>query len=322
MCRRYLETLADVQHQKPGLKYDLYTLWLFTFSDLKTVIYPQLAFGLCNALSGLLTTNPNPTVLGILARLPQVLAWIWLNLLLEVVDNQRLPQSVLEDAINKPWRPLPAQRVTADGARRLLLLSVPVVLVVSFCLGSIKSSVALMIASWLYNDLGGSDENYIIRNLLNACGLTFIGAGATTIAAGGYELNERGYGWLGVLACTIFSTIQTQDLADIEGDAARGRKTLPLVHGQRIARWSIFLSVTAWSLVCPTFWRLHPYAYIPSTLAGGLLASRILLMRTVAADEATWKIWCLWMMVLYFLPLFKDHSVLETLWKGCGQVGQ
>lgn len=172
--------------------------------------------------------------------------------------------------------------------------------------------MAVITVSWMYNDLGGADDSYVARNLLNACGLTAIGAGATTIAAGRSELSENAAAWFGILACTIFSTVQTQDLADMEGDAARARKTMPLVHGHSITRWSIALFVTFWSFVCPSFWNLDTYAYCPPVLVGGLLAFRTLLIRNVGADELTWKIWCTWMIVLYSLPLCKDPRALEA----------
>ena len=296
------------------VNYHLYTLWLFTYSDLKTVIYPQLAFGLSNALSGVVTVDRAPSVSAVLARIPLILLWVWLILLLEVVANQRLPLSILEDDKNKPWRPLPSQRLSPRSAQRLLFFSVPIVLMISSFLGTITLSMATIIISWMYNDLGGADDNYVARNLLNACGLTVIGAGATTIAAGRSELNENAAAWFGILACTIFSTVQTQDLADMEGDAARARRTMPLVHGHSITRWSIALSVTFWSFICPSFWKLDTYAYCPPVLIGGLLASRALLVRNVGADKLTWKIWCIWIIVLYTLPLCKDHRVLEACW--------
>ena len=296
------------------VNYHLYTLWLFTYSDLKIVIYPQLAFGLSNALSGVITVDRAPSAFAVLARIPLILLWVWFVLFLEVVANQRLPLSILEDVKNKPWRPLPSRRLSPRSAQRLLLFSVPIVLMISAFLGTITLSMAGITASWMYNDLGGADNSYVARNLLNACGLTVIGAGATTIAAGGSELNKNAAAWFGILACTIFSTVQTQDLADMEGDAAGGRKTMPLIHGQSVTRWSIALFVTFWSLVCPCFWNLNKYAYCPSVLVGGLLAFRALLIRDVGADKLTWKIWCIWMIVLYTLPLCKDHRALEACW--------
>lgn len=56
-----------------------------------------------------------------------------------------------------------------------------------------------------------------------------------------------------MIGAIIFTTLQTQDMADVHGDAKRGRKTFPLVYGDRAARWSITIPVTVWSLICLLF---------------------------------------------------------------------
>ena len=45
--------------------------------------------------------------------------------------NRRNPTAVIEDALNKPWRPLPSVRITVSETRRLLLFCLSVVLAVN-----------------------------------------------------------------------------------------------------------------------------------------------------------------------------------------------
>lgn len=242
-----------------------------------------------------------------MGRLPRIILWNWANLLLFDVANQRLPQSILEDTVNKPWRPLPSKRLTDDEARRMLLVLVPIVFLLSTYLGGLFESMAMMLLTWMYNDLGGADESYIIRNLINACGFVCYSSGATIIAAGygQNELNRDAYVWLAVVGAIVFSTLQMQDMADMEGDAARGRRTLPLVHGEKFARWSIALPVAVWSLVCPAFWGSGVVGFGISIAAGSVLFFRILVLSGPMAYRRTWVIWCLWTMTLYLLPLLK-----------------
>ena len=116
----------------------MHTIWLFTLNDLKLIVCPETAFAIFSALSGdSLTTNATPGLFDILGRLPSILLWNWANLLLFDVANQRLPQSILEDTVNKPWRPLPSKRLTDDEARHILLVLVPMVFLVSTCLGGL-----------------------------------------------------------------------------------------------------------------------------------------------------------------------------------------
>lgn len=143
-----------------GVFYWLYTLWLLTISDIKAMVLPETACGIFGALSGAaLTTNTHPDVSAILWRFPLVLLWNWLNVLLFDLSNQRLPAAIVEDAINKSWRPIPAGRLTATEATKLLMLVIAVVYVESAYLGGLHEAVVVMVLTWMHNDLRGGDES-------------------------------------------------------------------------------------------------------------------------------------------------------------------
>jgi hypothetical protein len=72
-----------------------------------------------------------------LSHISHVVCWLWLNLSLLCIANQRLP-----------------------------------------------ASIALIIINWMYNDLGGANENYLIRNFFNAMGFLAFQVGATKVACG------------------------------------------------------------------------------------------------------------------------------------------
>ncbi|CAI6336685.1 unnamed protein product [Periconia digitata] len=288
--------------------FHLRTLWLFTKSDFKTVIFPQTVFGIVVALSGpLLTSNPAPKTCEVLRNLPKTILWLWLNLLNEVVSNQRLPGSIVEDSVNKPWRPLPTQRMTSNTARKLLLCAIPTIYIASLLLGGTEASMKLMVFSHMYNELDGANENWLIRNVLNACGLSCfsVGAAVTATGFGDYTLQREVYVWISLLAVVIATTVQIQDLPDIEGDRRRNRKTMPLVYGHVATRWSVSITIMFWSIFCCTYWDLDSVCYLPCMLIGISIAVRTLVMQTQDADEGTWKLWCLWMMILYSLPLMR-----------------
>lgn len=295
-----------------SLMYHLYTIWLFTLNDLKSIVMPETAFGVFSALSGsLLTTNPDPSFVEVLFRLPKIVLWNWLNLLIFDLANQRLQDSILEDKINKPWRPIPSQRISALETRRLLLAVVPIVVAMMGYLGGMRECVAMLALTWMYNDLGGADESYIVRNTINALGFICYSAGSAAVAAGygTWELSPRATTWLAIVGAIVFSTLQMQDMADVEGDAVRGRRTLPIVYGQTIARWSIAFPVLCWSLICPLYWKVELWAYVAPFSVGALLAGRVLVLRTAEEDRKTWKLWCMWTLVLYLLPLCNNPGV-------------
>ncbi|MCJ1308868.1 hypothetical protein MMC25_002523 [Agyrium rufum] len=289
------------------------TLYLLTLSDLDTFCIPQAAFGFFGALSGpILTTNSSPDLIAILKRLPLNFLWVWLNTVVFDLANQRLPDSVKEDSINKPWRPLAAGRLNTASATTLLLIFTPLTFALSwFWLGAAEETALLFSLTWMYNDMGGSDNNFVVRNVLIAGLYVFYSAGAMRVSAGAhdYTLSPAAFPWLAIIAGVIISTMHVQDLKDQDGDKARERKTLPLVVGHWATRWVIASLVLGWSIAAPMFWDLGIYGYSVSGILGLLVTGRVLLFRDRLADKKTWKVWSLWLTSLYFLPLFKDYSV-------------
>ena len=239
-----------------------------------------------------------------------------MNVFLFCIANQRQPDSILEDSINKPWRPLASHRLTPDDARRLLLLVIPIVLCTVLYLGGFNETLVLIALTWMYNDLHGANENYVVRNLLNASGTACFSSGAAKVATdyGQYELSPNASTWLGIVWAVIFSTLQVMDLEDMKGDAARGRRTMPLVHGERVTRWSIVMGVVCWSIVCPAFWTMELCGFGFSLMMGCFLVFRVLYCRGIRADKVNFKIWSLWTITLYLLPLCKNPKVFADLW--------
>ena len=206
------------QGQIRSLLYDIYTVWLVTRNDLKSIVIPETAFGICSALAGpMLTSNNSPNTMAILKRIPLVFLWNWINVLIFDLANQRLPNSIIEDSVNKAWRPIPSRRMSAFQARRLLLAVLPVAIPITFYTGGMQELIVMNTLSYMYNDLGGADENFVVRNLINAAGFICYSAGATRVACGHeqYCLNEKAYEWLAIIGGTVFSTLQMQDMVGL-----------------------------------------------------------------------------------------------------------
>ncbi|KAF6220685.1 hypothetical protein HO133_003118 [Letharia lupina] len=299
------------QSQIHSILYDFHTIWLVTRNDLKSIVIPETAFGVCSALSGpIITSNNSPDATSVLKRVPLVVLWTWINVLIFDLANQRLPNSIIEDSINKAWRPIPSGRLSACQARRLLLAVLPIATIITFYTGGMEEFIVMNTLVYMYNDLGGADENFVVRNLINAAGFICYSAGATRVACGQgqFSLNEKAYQWLAIIGGIVFSTLQMQDMADQEGDRARNRGTLPLVLGDWTARWTIAVPVMFWSLACPAFWELGVYGCIMPAILGSVIALRVLIFRDIVSDKTTWYLWNLWITSLYLLPLVKLHE--------------
>ena len=204
--------------QLHSILYHIHTIWLVTRNDLKSIVFPETAFGICSALAGpLLTSNHSPNAIGILKRIPLVILWTWINVLIFDLANQRLPNSIIEDSVNKAWRPIPSGRLTACQARRLLLAVLPLGILITFYTGGMEETIVMNTLEYMYNDLGGADENFLVRNLINAAGFICYSAGATRVACGHdqYTLNEKAYQWLAIIGGIVFSTLQMQDMVSL-----------------------------------------------------------------------------------------------------------
>lgn len=269
---------------------------------------PDTAFGIFGALAGpLLTKNESPDLLVILSRVPQVLLYNWANLLIFDLANQRLPEAVVEDSCNKPWRPLPSGRITVPQTRRLLLASLPIVLAINWSLGAWEETALLFALTWMYNDLNGGEEDFIVRNLIIGFAFGLYNVGALKIACGiDQSITTPGYYWVLLISCVIFTTMHVQDMKDQAGDKARGRRSAPLVLGDTVARWTIAVPIVIWSVVCPLFLSVGPVGYLITCGVGSLIVGRIFLLRSIEADRKTWKLWTAWTALLYLLPLIKS----------------
>ncbi|KAF2965052.1 hypothetical protein GQX73_g8511 [Xylaria multiplex] len=236
-----------------------------------------------------------------------MLAWIWLHLLVVDIANQYLGSSIVEDAVNKPWRPMPAGRLTVPEARNLIRVAIVAALGLSIFLGSFLPSTTLMTMIWLYNDLEGSSVGPFVRNLLNAAGLACFGWGAVCVLlSGGTGDGNVLRDWLLLTAVVVLTTVHIQDLPDEEGDRARKRQTVPLVYGEGWARWSVAIVASFWSLICPAFWRVPlPYAVAPLVISSAM-GAMILLGNSRSSSELGWKLWCLWVTVIFLLPLVSN----------------
>lgn len=283
-----------------------YLIWEFTESNFTTFVVPNTAFGMFGSLAASILTEgtyqPPPIINIVLLRLPLVTIFNWSNVLIFDLANQRYPESIQEDLINKPWRPIPSGKVTAEQTRRAMLVAVPTVLALNYYLGVWKQGVFIQILTWLYNDLRGGDE--VTRDLIISVAYGMFNSASLEMAVGNQvPISRQGITWTAIISGVILTTMQVQDLKDQAGDRTRGRKTVALYFGEQTSRVTIAFFVCFWTVVCAVFWSLSPAAYVLPVVSGLNVALRVILKRTASEDAATWRWWCLWTMSLYLLPL-------------------
>ena len=88
----------------------------------------------------------------------------------------------------------------------------------------------------------------------------------------------------------IFTTIQAQDFADVEGDAALGRKTFPII-APRASRVASLLAMCAWSLGLAAFWDVGPLVGGAFVALGSFVGARFFFLRTAEEDERSYVLY-------------------------------
>ncbi|KAJ7152978.1 UbiA prenyltransferase family-domain-containing protein [Mycena filopes] len=268
----------------------LYTLFLFTKSDIKTTLIPITFLAAASA------------PLSSISRLPHVLFWIWLHLLQFDVSNQTLDPE--EDSMNKQDRPLPSKRISLSQAIILRWVLIPACALLSLCysIETLYSSAALVLFTLIYNEMAAHSGHWLVRNTVNAAGFASFEVGATLIA--GYDPHQLdGVGLLSIaISAGIFATtIHAQDFKDTEGDRAIGRRTIPIVL-PAIARYTVIVPLTMWSAGLAVVWKLglvEAIAFISLALSVGI---RYLSSCTVYDDQVSFYWYNVWLSTAHALP--------------------
>lgn len=290
------------------LCYHLHTIYLFSCNNIRDIICLGALFGALNAsIASSFHMGPALSLRQIIARLPAMILWSWSNLFLFNLHNQRHPSAIAEDAINKPWRPIPSGRLSSRQATYLMYCMYPVILVVSYIAGGLVPCLLEIVCCLCYNEWGGASDPFV-KNFLNGIGMAFFLAGPLEVATGHSVLSAdmRAATWLSIIAAAITTTVHAQDFRDLEGDKASGRRTVPLVIGDSNARYLVAVGVLGWTSACCWFWGLgfaKWQACCPAWMAGAIMVSSFLWNRTLAGDVWSWKLFPLWVLGLFVLPM-------------------
>ena len=306
-------TSNDLLHLPIGssLAYHFHTMLLFMHGSLKDAILPCLAFSMFGAFSGpVLGFEPQPSTDYVIKRSLCAALWIYIAVLLFNLNNQYSPESVAEDKINKPWRPIPARRITSAQTRRIFIMSCPMTLLLTLWLGGFLPLAGLIFLSVWYNDWGGSDHSGISRNFLCAAGYScfFLGTLEAQLGRPYNVLNPNSMGWILTLGCVILTTIHAQDFRDEEGDKLRGRKTIQSAIGVPASQWTLIIAIMFWTFYIPLQLGM-PFAWsLVSFCTGMHLVARLFqayTRRNLDRDLLVYKSWCFWFCSVVMLPWIK-----------------
>ncbi|AFU04702.1 UbiA prenyltransferase [Nocardia brasiliensis ATCC 700358] len=210
-------------------------------------------------------------------------------------DSSNQVRSRAEDSINKPYRPLPTGLATPRGMLTRYILAAA--LLVSF---SLPLNIWLWSTGWLiatfFNHLIARPRDYIWTKVPTNCLAFFCMTAAAWRLSG--PIDSTGWRWLCLM--TIFTCLPQifEDLRDIHGDAAVGRRTPVAIFGQLPVRLFFFTMVAATPVV------MHIYLWQDATSSRTTLmvcdvmvasfswttAIRALALRSVRSDAITFQL--------------------------------
>ncbi|KAF8839043.1 hypothetical protein BDN67DRAFT_817885 [Paxillus ammoniavirescens] len=274
--------------------YHIYTVFLFTRNDIRTVIIPVTFFAIAAA--------PLCSPIYVLRSA----LWIWLHLLQFTLANQiKAPE---EDKINKPSRPIPAGRITVYNATILRWSLSPLCLGYSalYSVQLVFTSLHMQLFNLWYHELNG-DNKWASKNILTAFIYGSVELGGT-LAAGCDPSKLSQTGKLAVqLSVAVFaSTMHCQDFKDVDGDRLIGRRTLPMVFPVA-SRISAGLGLSLWSLCLCYIWDLDWLCTVAFVAYGCLVGARFMLYRSVEADRQSCKYYSMWFSLHHLFPWYWNY---------------
>lgn len=264
---------------------------------------PSMTFAIMGSLTNSTLTTEPLQISAILRNCPRALTWLWAVLMVFDINNQNSPASIEEDQINKPSRPIASGRIHPTEASWLLQGIILLSLGLGYVTGVMQETVALFALYWAYDNQSGN-ENWFMRNLLAAGGYIFYALGSLTIVSGHTDTRDARL-WMLIFGLVILSTIHAQDFRDMEGDALKGRTTIPLLMGPESARWTLAVILLFWSVICPYYLGLSRYSYFIPVALGGFTGLKFVRNIDTASDKKSFHLYCIWVSVMLQLPAIK-----------------
>ncbi len=261
--------------------------WSFTWGDLSATVLPATTFAIAAWNSTGLPAESLPTVIA------KCLVYFWLYIYTFNLSNQLI--GIDEDRINKPHRPLVTGMITPTGARRRLVLATVAFLVVGAALGVLLWT-SLWVAAWgLHNHLGWARTGWG-KNTAMVAGTIAQLAAAWQIVT---PLTDTAWTWILTIAVPLGVLVSLQDLRDLAGDAAIGRRTAVMVMGERSSRLFFCVAFAVYPvLTYVALYRGAPaVAQCIGAAAGALslaIAYRVVRLRDRRSDNTTYMMYTYW----------------------------
>lgn len=271
----------------PSVRRELRICWSFTRRDLTATVIPATTF----AIAAWVHSGRPATILPVVGS--QCLIYFWLYIYTFNLSNQLI--GIEEDRLNKPERPLVTGLVTPREAWWRLAVTTALFLAAGAAFGVLEWTL-LWIAAWVFHNHLGGARRFLGKNAAMV-------AGTVAQLAAAWQLvippNALAWKWILAIAIPLGVLVSLQDLRDVRGDIAIGRRTAVTVFGDRACRYVFAVAFAVYPLVLYAL--LYRHGAWPAVTMWGVCATvsftiayRVLALRTSRADHATYMLYTYW----------------------------
>ncbi|KAF9062685.1 UbiA prenyltransferase family-domain-containing protein [Rhodocollybia butyracea] len=268
----------------------------FSWRDWSTTIIPGSIF----SIGAMRTLPPSSAILH-----SYLFLILWLTLFVYWFNLSNQIAGVEEDLINKPDRPIPSQKITIFEAKLRWALA----LTAFISLAVYKPTLRPETICWIFTvallcatPLG---KHWFVKNCVAMTAGTWALLGASWKAIA--PLTPRAELSILTVSLWVGLAIHIQDLRDMKGDAAIGRRTLPLVVGSSGSRWIITFFLIPVSLL--VLWKGGILSIAPVSL----VAVHAFLGYRVMHDTGSYYDHKTFMIFTYIFCLVLAFTALEGL---------
>ncbi|GAB3953518.1 UbiA family prenyltransferase [Streptomyces sparsus] len=200
-----------------------------------------------------------------------------------------------EDALNKPFRPIPSGMTTVERTRRRFVVVAILYLLLGWSLGLLPWTLLWLAVVVAYN-FAGWDRYWWIKNEYPPTGYLVQSVAAWQI---GGTLTAHAWTWI-ILGVCYWQLVFIQDLRDVAGDRAMARATLPVLIGDTAVRILGCLGLTLFTFV--TWWittsQISSIWLILFTTCCAIVVVRLAACRCPQADNITYQLYAAFSIIL------------------------
>ncbi|WP_216893125.1 UbiA family prenyltransferase [Nocardia alni] len=281
--------------------------WSFTRRDLSATVIPATIFAIAA------WAHTGHQALSLLVVAVKCLVYFWLYIYTFNLSNQLI--GIEEDRLNKPERPLVTGLVTPRGAWWRLAIVTALFLAAGAALGVLWWTL-LWVAAWVFHNHLGGARRFWGKNAAMVAGTIAQLAAAWQIVT---PLSTPAWTWILAIAVPLGLLVSLQDLRDVQGDLAIGRRTAVTVFGDRACRYVFAVAFAVYPF--GLYALLYRHTIWPAVALGGVCAAvaftiayRVVAMRTPRADHRTYMLYTYWycLTLASAVAALAHHSHMHT----------